>query len=70
MKKEVHKKPELLFAPLPNIMLLVALLVLIYFTFSVYYQTIDLNWGFTFILLSVIVIAASFLSIAPLSNEY
>jgi hypothetical protein len=51
--------------PLPNSMLLVALLALIYFTFNVFYETISFAWGFTGILICIMVIAASFISIDP-----
>jgi hypothetical protein len=51
--------------PLPNSLLVIALLALIYFTFNVYYETISFAWGFSGILISIMIIAASFISIDP-----
>ncbi len=70
MQKGGIHKPETIFEPLPNVMLLVALIVLIYFTFMLFYEAVSFSWGFTFVLLSIIVIAASFLSISPVTHEY
>jgi len=58
------------FTPLPNSMLLVSLVGLIIVSIKLANETFDLTWGFTFILIFLIIITASFISITPGKNEF
>ena len=58
------------FTPLPNSRLLVSLVGLIIVSIKLANETFDLTWGFTFILIFLIIITASFISITPGKNEF
>ena len=57
------------FTPLPNSLLLFSLIGLIIVGFKLANGTFDITWGFTFIVVFIIFITASFLSITPNEDE-
>ena len=57
------------FTPLPNSLLLVSLLGLLIVGIKLSNGTFDVTWGFTFIVIFLIFVTASFLSITPTKKE-
>ena len=57
------------FTPLPNALLLVSLIALIVVGMKLANGSFDITWGFTFIVICLIFITASFISITPSKEE-
>ncbi len=53
------------YRPMSDSLVLTAMIVLIVAGFLTFFGRIPLSWGFTFILLSLLFILASFVSITP-----